>query len=66
MSEQNDTTFKTQIVPVTKTTGKDRSVILLSLSIFPLSVCFNPDTPDQFIPSHARDAENCGSALTHR
>ena len=26
----------------------------------------NPHTPDRFTPSHARCAENCGSALTHR
>ena len=26
----------------------------------------NPHTSDRFTPSHARCAENCGSALTHR
>ena len=26
----------------------------------------NPHTPDRFTPSHARCAENCGSALTYR
>ena len=26
----------------------------------------NPHTPDRFTPSHARCAENCGSALTRR
>ena len=42
-------------------------IIFLNISHLYLShLLLNPHTLEQITPSHARCAENCGSALTHR
>ena len=50
----------------TTITGLIAALANASAGLENFQVNLNPHTLDRFTPSHARCAENCGSALTHR